>query len=174
MRTVPQIMPATIDDLARVISILEDASAWLRDRGLDQWPTRFAPDPIAQAIKRGEVFMALVEGQVAGTLTLQWADPTVWRGVPDDAGYVHRLAIRREFGGRGLGYAMLHWAGQTVVEAGRRFLRLDCWAENRALCRYYENVGFTPRGKVEGPGWSAALYEKDLAPTMGTAHEDHR
>ena len=57
---------------------------------------------------------------------------------------------------------MLDWAERMVVATERRYLRLDCWAENAAPCRYYERAGFSSRGRIELRGWPCALFEKDL------------
>jgi RimJ/RimL family protein N-acetyltransferase len=45
---------------------------------------------------------------------------------------------------------------------GKKFIRLDCMAENPALCAYYEQAGFTYCGETRGKGWKAALYEKKV------------
>jgi hypothetical protein len=81
---------------------------------------------------------------VVGTLVLDWSDP-LW---PDDAtaGYLHRLAVRRQ--AAGLGSDLLMWAVQEVVRRDRLFLRLDCVASNRRLRGYYEAAGFEHRGDV--------------------------
>jgi len=34
-----------------------------------------------------------------GTVTLQWSDKKFWGDLPLDAGYVHKLAIKRSYGG---------------------------------------------------------------------------
>ena len=94
------------------------------------------------------------------TLTLTWADPHVWGEQPDDAGYVHGLAIRRDAAGQGLGAVMLAWAGRAVAAAGRPHLRLDCMAANAGLRAYYEHVGFTYVRDLPDGSWSASLYEK--------------
>jgi GNAT superfamily N-acetyltransferase len=75
---------------------------------------------------------------------------------------VHCLAIRRAFAGIGLGRYLLQWAEQRIAAVGKKFIRLDCMAENPALCAYYEQVGFTHRGETQGKGWKAALYEKKV------------
>jgi len=85
-----------------------------------------------------------------------------WGNVPDDAGYLHRLAIRRVYAGMELGRQLLQWAEGKVASAGRDYLRLDCMAENQALRQYYEQAGFTYRGEVRGEGWRASLYEKKV------------
>lgn len=44
----------------------------------------------------------------------------------------------------------------------RKYIRLDCMAENPGLCAYYEQAGFVYRGETQGKGWQAALYEKKV------------
>ena len=100
------------------------------------------------------------DGVIVGTLTLTWADPHVWGEQPDDAGYVHGLAIRRDAAGQGIGAAMLAWAGRAVAAAGRPYLRLDCMATNARLRAYYERAGFTQVRDVADANWSASLYQK--------------
>jgi GNAT superfamily N-acetyltransferase len=160
------IIPATSAELDIVLDILEEVSRWITSKGIDQWrPGSFTGErkqKITEQVDQGEVYLANVEGQPAGTFTLQWADPLVWKNVPEDAGYVHRLAIRRAFAGRGLGRAMLTWAEFMAASNGKRYLRLDCMTENTALRLYYRQVGFTYCGDVSGKGWSASLYEKSI------------
>lgn len=160
------ITPATSTELDTVLDILEEAARWITSKGVDQWrPGSFVEtrrEKIAAQLELGEVYLAKVEGYPAGTLTLQWADPLVWKHVPHDAGYVHRLAIRRAFAGKDLGRAILTWAEAMSLSNGKRFLRLDCMTENTALRSYYANAGFTYCGDVSGNGWSASLYEKQL------------
>lgn len=109
----------------------------------------------------------------AATVCLQWADPTFWPGADDDAVYVHRLAVKRSYAGRGIGERLLDWAAERAVEAGRAFVRVDCMTENAALRRYYEVLGFQHRGDVSGDNpapfnmtfrsrWHASQYEKPV------------
>jgi ribosomal protein S18 acetylase RimI-like enzyme len=70
-----------------------------------------------------------------------------WPGADDDAGYIHRIAVRRE--ARGLGVELLKFAERATADAGRKLLRLDCYSGNDALCSYYESAGFVRRGDVE-------------------------
>lgn len=101
-----------------------------------------------------------------GMLTLQWTDTFIWGDVPTNAGYVHGLVVRRAFAGKDVGGALLRWAGEMAMAEGKAYLRLDCWSDNFALCRYYERAGFTFKrcrifqGKTHE--WRASLYEKRL------------
>lgn len=151
------------EDLALVLTLYEEAAAWLAERGIDQWRTGTLPRERAAAeIARGEVWLARRDGEPLGMLKLQSADRLIWGETPDDAWYLHGLTVRREYAGRGFGRALLDWAAARARASGRCYLRLDCMWDNPALRAYYEAAGFTPRGEKTGPGWSVALYEKRL------------
>ncbi len=47
-------------------------------------------------------------------MNLQWSDPFFWGDNDTDAGYVHRLAVRRDHAGRGFGEALLAWADEPL------------------------------------------------------------
>jgi ribosomal protein S18 acetylase RimI-like enzyme len=159
-----QAQPADFED---VMVILEEASQWLLSKGINQWPAGAFPKTyVANSIERGEFYLARRSGQAAGTIKLQWSDKMIWGDQPEDAGYVHHLAIRRAFAGYQLGQQLLQWAEVRVAAAGKQYLRLDCWGENVKLKQYYEHAGYLPRGEfkqeIGDRVWSIALYEKEL------------
>ena len=67
-----------------------------------------------------------------------------WPGASEAAGYIHRIAVRRDV--RGSGLELLKFAERITADTGRKLLRLDCFAGNAALCSYYERAGFAPDG----------------------------
>ena len=160
---------ATPDDAAVVLSILDEAAAWLTSRGIPQWPGQFRVDWILPDIESGATWLAMVDGSPVATVTLGWSDP-LW---PEDgrAGYVHRLARRRD--AQGLGDCLLGWVDEQVRTRKRNLVRLDCVASNRALRTYYEDRGFSHRSDVTiggapgersdtGPKTLVSLYERHL------------
>ncbi|MGI5227013.1 hypothetical protein [Actinoallomurus sp. CA-142502] len=72
-----------------------------------------------------------------------------------------------------MGARLLDWAGELVAGHGRRWLRLDCGADNTALRAFYERLGFRHVDDVEvtvpgagtasGP-WHASLYQRRAEP----------
>jgi len=155
------IVRATVVDASTIMALHEEAARWLMARGIRQWlPGDLTMESLVAQIGRGEAYLARISGEPAGTFTLRWADPRIWGEQPDDAGYVHGLAVRRALAGRGLGRVLLASAGQMAAATGKTYLRLDCMAENPALRAYYEAAGFTYRGDVRGKTWSASRYEK--------------
>ncbi|MBI4214216.1 MAG: GNAT family N-acetyltransferase [Chloroflexi bacterium] len=173
-----RVVPAAPSDLEVVIEILEEVAAWLETKGIDQWPVgsfRRSAAFFAGAIERGEVHLAYVGEDLAGTLRLVATDPDVWSDLADESLYVHSVAVRRSFAGRRLGRQLLEWAEQRAREAAKGYLRLDCVAGNPVLRQYYEDAGFSSAGEVEiefkvGPGargksYRLHRYEKPLRGT---------
>jgi ribosomal protein S18 acetylase RimI-like enzyme len=156
-----EVRQARIADLDTVVSMLEEAARWMVHQGIEGWtPDGFSRERIADLIESGEMYLAVLDERPPGTFALQWSDRETWGHAPDDAGYIHGLAIRREFAGAGLGREMLRRAEQMVSRSEREYLRLDCVADNEALNEYYRRAGFTYRGSAVIRGLAVALYEK--------------
>ena len=156
----PAVRRAAPEEVDEIVAVLTEAALWLRARGIEQWPDPFPRERVERLVRRGDFYLASLNGHSVGTLALLWSDPAVWGEQPDDAGYVHALAVRREHAGHGLGARLLHWAGAEVVARGREYLRLDYLAENRPLRRYYERQGFEPRGEVQVDDLVAMRFER--------------
>jgi GNAT superfamily N-acetyltransferase len=160
---------AAADDVAAIQTILQEARRWLAARGIAQWTRPFGTDWIAAKIDAGEFFIARVEDAPVGVVRLLWENRLFWgdrdRG---DAGYLHTLAVRTNRAGQGLGADIVRWAEYEVRGRGRRALRLDCAAENRALGAYYERLGFVVAGTASVGGETMMLFEKMLT-TEGQA-----
>jgi GNAT superfamily N-acetyltransferase len=146
------------DEIEVVLSVLADAAAWLRAGGVEQWPDRFPTEWVMPAIEAGETWLAELDGQIVGTLVVQWDDPLFWAGSPSDAGYLHRLAVRRH--GAGLGARLLRWAERQAADAGKTYLRLDCVASNETLRAYYERAAYEYVGDVTVDAYVQSRYEK--------------
>lgn len=151
-------------ELALVQDLLAEASNWQLARGLaNPWPVPYPEDRLRPSLERGEVFFAEeAPGEVVGTVTLQWEDEPYWGRRPPDAGYVHKLAVRRVRAGRGVGVAILRWAEGEVRARGRAFLRLDTLTERTRLHAYYVGLGFVIVGEIRRGGLDITLFEKPL------------
>ena len=96
-----EVRAATADDLAAVLGILDEAAAWLWSQGIRQWPQYFEPQWVLPRLDAGETWLAWSGSEAVGTFTLQWDDAAWSDHHDDDAGYVHRLAVRRSAAGLG-------------------------------------------------------------------------
>ena len=161
---------ADVDCLDEILAILNSAASWLSSKGVEQWPDRFNADQVLPTIMQGHTWLARLDGEAAGTITIDWSD-VLWDSRNHDAGYVHRLAVLRS--SPGLGLRLLEWAAETVRLRGRYFVRLDCVTTNDKLRMYYEETGFRHCGDVPvlyskpfradnaDSGWHS-LYELEL------------
>ena len=147
-------------DVAAVVTLLDEATVWVGQRGYEQWPLPFPREEIAAAIDRGEVYVAELDGDVAATVTLLWDDPVYWGERPADAAYVHKLAVSRACAGQRIGQAVVEWADTAAAAAGREFLRLDCLRDNSGIRTYYERLGFEHRGDLVVNGRDMSIYER--------------
>jgi len=150
------------EDVFVVAALLDEATAWVGERGYEQWPFPFPREQIAAGIDRGEVYVAELDGDAVATVTLLWDDPTYWGERPADAAYVHKLAVRRACAGQRIGTAIVEWADETAATSGRRFLRLDCLRDNPGIRMYYEGLGFEHRGDLVVGGRDMSIYERPV------------
>lgn len=159
-----RIIRADPSELNDVLEILDEASRWLKAKGFEsQW--KLSPmfrDMIKGNIDQGDVYMIKDPQGTIGTITLQWSDRKYWGDMPLDAGYIHKFAIKRSRSGQRLGIRTLQWAEAKTRKEGKKFLRLDCLANNSVIREYYEKYGFVHIRDTMAPGWKASLYEKKL------------
>ena len=158
------VRPAHREDENTVAELLDEATRWVGELGYEQWPLPFPRDELAAAIARAEVYVVEDKGDAVATVTLLRDDPLYWGERPPDAVYVHKLAVRRDRSGRGIGAAIVAWANAEAVEAGRDFLRLDCLRDNPGIRDYYEQLGFEHRGDLILGGRHMSLYERAVRP----------
>ncbi|MFI7191798.1 GNAT family N-acetyltransferase [Nocardia nova] len=158
-------------DLGSICRLRLQRTAWLAARGSDQWTRqgrglpieRFA-HAVGRSVSAGETWVAEVNGEFAGTVTVNdRADPGLWspREIAD-AVIVHYMIVDLRFAGCGVGRALLAHAAAVAVARQRDWVRLDAWTRNTDLHRYYRAAGFRlariANPAVSGP--SAALFER--------------
>jgi len=171
------VRPATPADVDGVSKLYEDVIAhleathnyphWMRDT----YPTQA---DAMRACKADELYVAVVDGDLAGTMVLghtpeagysqaSWSSPDDY----DHTLLVFTLAVAPTFLGRGVGLALLdHAEGYARLE-GDLAVRLDVVADNEPACRLYEKAGFSYVDTVSlgyekyGLPWFR-LYEKVL------------
>jgi ribosomal protein S18 acetylase RimI-like enzyme len=149
----PQCRPGRDEDVGAVVELLSEAAQLVRDReGRLGWPFPFPVEEVRAAAARGELRVLESDGRVVASYFLVWEDPRFWGPQPPIAGYLHKLAVRADQRGRGLGAAALDRAAAEVAAAGRSFLRLDCLASQERLVGFYRRAGFESVREIDlGP-----------------------
>jgi|SRR5438876_4305931 len=161
-----EVITAKAEDLDMILEILNEAARWVVSRGRKGWkPGSFSSQSINEQIEREEVYSGRIGGEIVGTITLQWRDKMFWAETPQDAGYIHKLAVRPAYGGKGIGLQLIRWAENQASTIRKRYLRLNCLASDRGLCDYYEKAGFKHiRDVLEQRGLAKSVRKETLKP----------
>ncbi|WP_055529760.1 GNAT family N-acetyltransferase [Streptomyces graminilatus] len=162
-------------DLTTLVRLRDDAARWMLGQGVTgQWqPGQLGEDHFRRTLASGEVWLADVDGRLAGAWELWWDDEDAWGPQPAVAGYVHRLMVDRGNARPGTGRLLLRAAERRIAATGRAFARLDCWAGNPRLNSYYLDAGYRIVGhkagkpQPDGASKSFTLLEKTCGPAAG-------
>jgi hypothetical protein len=109
------IRQATPQDAQLVSDILTEAAQWLEKSGMPMWRAdQLDPASVAADVASGLYFLAQNGDDPAGTVRFQLEDPTFWPdALPQEAAYIHRFAIRRQYAGTGASTEVLRWDAAT-------------------------------------------------------------
>jgi len=146
-------MPATLniqvirvgpEFAAHALRILREAAAWAISRGVEVWTdAELHEQDFVTAASLGQLVMGFCADRPAATLLLQPSDPVYWpNAVPHTALYLHKIAVLREFAGRGWLTRLVDFAANDARGRGIPCLRLDTLCKS-PLQDLYERHGFT-------------------------------
>lgn len=149
-------------EYAEASSIMTEASLWLIDRGEPQWmPHQVSEQALRDRCAPESVLVGRVANEGVAAVLLEWSDERCWPGVAN-AGFIHRLAIRRAWAAKGYAEALLENAAGRAAAARKISLNLDCLAERSSLCAFYERCGFQRVGSINVAGYQLALYTRAI------------
>jgi ribosomal protein S18 acetylase RimI-like enzyme len=157
------VRPPTFDESADILELWQESGKWLQAKGIDQWnPESFKIEDVLDYFENGsEVFLAKLNGKIAGTFIICWSDPDIWEELDNiETGYIHKLTVNRILKGLGIGQFLLSWAEEYLNGKDKKLLRLDCMTKNIRLNQYYQELGYRYiRSKID---WNINLYEKPV------------
>lgn len=153
-----------------IMTLLVNTAKWFKANGSSQWNGLLEgidSHRTEEAVARGDVFIATMNETIAGMVMLL-KEPSAWDknlwDLSDDeqneAVYLHRLAINRDFANHQLGSALLTWCQQSIRFPEIQKIRLDCIADNPFLNRFYQTNGFVYVGEKDGYSLYEYKYEK--------------
>jgi ribosomal protein S18 acetylase RimI-like enzyme len=172
-----RIRHAAADDIPTILDLIDSAAAWLQpckntDQWARPWPATSERDArIARGVDYGSTWMVAENGVLTATVTgRSRGSPKLWTAaeLAEPAAYVSRLIVSRKQAGRGLGAALIDWAGLHAKQQwAAESIRVDVWTTNLALHEYFGRQGFEHLRTLEFEDpWeypSAALFQKPIA-----------
>jgi GNAT superfamily N-acetyltransferase len=166
------IVRSSAGDEPRFREFWDAALAKQKASGIPLWPN-YPANLIGEELSAGLHYSVFDSSKtLAGCFSLALADPLIWSEEKGDAIYIHRMCVNPSSRGHGLAGHVLSWAYGFAAGAGRRYVRMDTWRDNKRLVDYYGTCGFRLigerhiRGDHRLPAHYAdihlALFENDL------------
>ena len=98
---------------------------------------------LIEDIQLSRQYKILIDDQIACIFSVYYSDELFWREKEkNEAVYLHRIGVNPNYKGQKQFQWILDWAIQHAKEKGRRFIRLDTWANNPNIIAYYQSFGF--------------------------------
>ena len=151
------------NQVADVSEVLQEVAVWLENKGEKLWDAdELAPENVAYEVETGMFWLGKIDDEIAGCVRFQTEDFEYWDDVPHtDSAFVHRVAVKRKFAGKGVAIAMLDWAKTQAKLLNKKYLRLDC-DQREKLVKFYESQGFKFHSEKTRKPYTVNRYEFEL------------
>ena len=156
------------DQAEALYRMMQAAGRKMAEQGFGQWDEHYPTLALVrQDIQEKLLFVVMEDAQVLACFTLST------QGIPQyeqvnwlapNARYcvVHRLCVRPDQQGKGIGRRAMAFVEQVARQRGFEAIRLEAFGENRASLRVYEGSGYSARGEIEAWGMPFICYEKKI------------
>jgi hypothetical protein len=132
-----------MEDLPLICRLFEEAIAFQEQHHFTGWKN-YDQAFLVQDIHAQQLFKVMHGHEVAGIFSVCYADQLIWRDKEQgDAVYLHRIVLNRQVKGVKLFPLVLAWSKDRAIKMNRRFIRMDTWAGNQPLIKYYQGYGFS-------------------------------
>ncbi len=148
------------------IAVMKEVAEWGRNKGfkvwLDEWLT--PEELITEEAKPQNFCVGKVNGQIACAFILQNSNAAYWGNrPPDEAVYLHKLCVRREFAHREMTKSIVEAIRAECRKNGVAYIRLDTGLDEKIVRKIYLRTGFKIVDIIDyNNGNSLALYEMEV------------
>ena len=158
-------------ELSEIIAVIENARAFLKQQGLDQWQTSAYPasTDILADIKNGVGYVLKQDGEIVGYgAVITGIEPAYeqiqgqWLTQNDAYVTVHRLAISDKYRGKALGQQFFTAVFDMFADVGD--FRVDTHPDNQIMQHILTKLGFQACGIV--------LYESERIAFQKVTRDD--
>ena len=149
------IRKAEISDLKNIMKMYNSCVGGMLKNGIDQWDETYPnAEIIAEDLELGTYFVAEVDGQIVGGINIdRQQDPTYldidWQDDSNQFLVVHRLGVKAENWGDGIGKVLMIFTEQLVKETGLSSIRLDTYSGNPKAMEFYLRLGYSELGTID-------------------------
>ncbi len=147
---------ASSSDQEIIITLLKEIAQWMKDNKINQWSYLLEggdDEEIKSAIEQNYTYKVLRDDLMIATFTLspkqsEWDEHIFGKDEAYDSMYLHRLAVHPQYMNQGVGKKILNWIPANLGD-GKKFIKLDCVADNVKLNQFYQDNGFEYIGETD-------------------------
>ncbi len=142
-----EILNSTLSDLDTIFELYDAAIAHQKTVSAMHW-LPFDRELVTIEIKEQRQWKIVVDGEIVCVFVVAYSDPAIWGELDGASVYLHRIVTHPAYRGRNFVATIVEWAQQHGKILGKKFVRLDTWAENLKLKELYLRCGFQFLGVV--------------------------
>lgn len=141
-----KIVNTTRDDWNHVVKLFQKAMSLQGKKGYKVWE-EIEEKGLQRDLENKLQYKLVRDKEILGVFSVQFSDPLIWRERDnDDAIYLHRIVVSPNHKGQRLFATVLDWAKRCALEKNLKYIRMDTWADNEKIIRYYQSFGFVFKG----------------------------
>ena len=149
------IRKARQNDLKNIMQMFKSCVSGMIKNNIDQWDESYPNLEIIKNDLRAETFyIAERNSKIVGGVNIdRIQDPTYldidWRDKTNQFLVVHRLAVKEDEWGKGIGKSLMYFAEELVLKMGLKSIRLDTYSGNPKAMQFYLQLGYSELGKID-------------------------
>ncbi|MBC7778332.1 MAG: GNAT family N-acetyltransferase [Phycisphaerae bacterium] len=137
-----EFLNSTTSDLDTIFELYDAAIAHQKAVSHMHW-LPFDRLMVEAEIAEGRQWKIVIEDEIACVFVTAYTDAAIWGEKDlDPSVYLHRIVTNPAFRGRNFAGHITQWALRHGTQLGKKFVRLDTWAENMKLKEVYLRNGF--------------------------------
>mgnify|MGYP003586234854 CR=1 FL=1 len=162
-----QLALATEQNLSRIMELIGQAKAFLKNSGVDQWQNGY-PDQacIERDIIGGKGYLCMQQGSIVGYLCIDFDGEPAYENLngswlsSEPYVVVHRMTFDQQFRGKGLATQALVLTEELSRARGIRSFKIDTDNDNKIMKHLMQKNGFTYCGTICFDNSEKIAYEK--------------
>ena len=148
-----KIRKANIKDLDNIMLMYQSCINGMIKNGIDQWDSSYPNVQVILNDIKDETYYIIEKENIIGGVTIDRnQDPTYlaikWKDQENKFLSVHRLAVKENYWGQGIGKKLMLFAEKLVVINKLRSIRLDTYSGNPYAILFYKKLGYKELGSI--------------------------
>ncbi len=154
-------------DLEFIFTLFDQSISYQQKNGYPDWKN-YDRSAIRHDMQNKNQYKIIIDAETGIVFSVGYTDKLIWRARDKgDAIYLHRIVVNPSCKGRKLFGVILDWAVTHVKQKGLDFIRMDTWAANENIIRYYESFGFAVVENYTTPNTAELpVHNRNLAMTL--------